>query len=78
MSDVTVPSGLWEPDEDAAISTWLYTDGDRVQQGVVIAEIMVQKSSFELTAPATGVLRVIAAIEQPLTQGEIVGRIETE
>ncbi|HMO75955.1 MAG TPA: lipoyl domain-containing protein [Sphingopyxis sp.] len=75
MTDVTVPAGLWSADDEAAISAWLYADGDSVPAGAVIAEIMVEKSSFELIAPASGVLRIAVAAEIPVAQGAIVARI---
>lgn len=75
MTDITVPAGLWNDGDEAAISAWLYADGDAVSEGSVIAEIMVEKSSFELTAPASGILHIDIAAETPVTAGEIVGRI---
>lgn len=75
MTDITVPAGLWSDGDEAAISAWLYADGDAVSEGAVIAEIMVEKSSFELTAPASGTLHIAVAAETPVIAGEIVGRI---
>lgn len=75
MTDITVPAGLWNDGDEAAISAWLYADGDAVSKGAVIAEIVVEKSSFELTAPASGTLHIAVAAETPVIAGEIVGRI---
>lgn len=75
MTDITVPTGLWSESDEAAISAWLYADGDAVAEGAIIAEIMVEKSSFELTAPASGILHIGVAAEIPVTAGEVVGRI---
>lgn len=76
MTDITVPTGLWNDSDEAAISAWLYADGDTVTEGAIIAEIMVEKSSFELTAPVSGTLHIAVAAETPVTAGEIVGRID--
>lgn len=75
MTDITVPAGLWNDGNEAAISAWLYADGDAVAEGAIIAEIMVEKSSFELTAPASGILHISVAAEIPVTAGEVVGSI---
>jgi pyruvate/2-oxoglutarate dehydrogenase complex dihydrolipoamide acyltransferase (E2) component len=75
MIDVTVPAGLWNDGDEAAISAWLYADGDTVSEGAVIAELMVEKSSFEITAPASGTLHIGVPAETPVAAGEVVGRI---
>lgn len=75
MTDVTVPAGLWDENDEAAISAWLYPDGDVVAEGAVIAEVMVEKSSFEILAPSSGILRILAAAETTVRAGEIVARI---
>lgn len=76
MTDIAIAGNLWDEGE-AAISAWLYRDGDRVATGAIIAELMVEKSTFELTAPATGTLRILVAAEEPVAKGQIVARIET-
>lgn len=76
MVDVLVPTGLWSADDEAAISAWLYADGDAVAEGAVIAEIMVEKSSYELFAPASGTLRIAVAAETEVASGDVVARIE--
>jgi len=75
VTDILVQTGLWEDTDTAVIGSWLYSDGDVVQAGAVIAEIMVEKSSFELTAPASGILHIGAAEESEVAAGQVVGRI---
>ena len=75
MTDIVVPAGLWETSDTAVIGSWLYGDGDTVQAGAAIAEIMVEKSSFELLAPTSGILQVGAAEESEIKAGQVVGRI---
>lgn len=74
MTDVLVPADLWE-DGEASISAWLYQDGDTVQEGATIADMMVEKANYELTAPASGVLRILVAAEQPIVKGQTVATI---
>lgn len=75
MTDVTIPAGLWSADDEAAISAWLYADGDAVAEGAIIAEIMVGKSSFELIAPVSGTLRINIAAETLVRAGAVAARI---
>lgn len=75
MTDVSIPAGLWNESDEAAISAWLYSDGDAVSEGSVIAEIMVEKSSFELVAPASGTLHILVGAEVPVRAGEVAARI---
>jgi pyruvate/2-oxoglutarate dehydrogenase complex dihydrolipoamide acyltransferase (E2) component len=73
--EVRVPDHSWEEDVEGILSTWLYETGDRVQTGAVIAQIMVEKVQFDLAAPASGVLHIDVAQEQPIRKGDLVARI---
>lgn len=75
MTDVIIPTGLWNETDEAAISAWFYGTGDLVSQDAVIAEIMVEKASFELLAPASGQLHIAVAAEVPVAAGDVVARI---
>lgn len=75
MTDIIVSSDLWDEGE-AAISAWLYGDGDQVVAGAIVAELMVEKSTMELIAPATGRLHILVAAEESVAKGQIVARIE--
>ncbi len=75
MIDIVIANNLWDEGE-AAISAWLYADGDRVAAGAIVAELMVEKSTLEIIAPATGILRILVAAEEPVAKGQIVARIE--
>ena len=75
MTGIVIADNLWDEGE-AAISAWLYQDGDRVAAGAIVAELMVEKSTMEIIAPAAGILRILAAAEEPVAKGQIVARIE--
>jgi len=45
--------------DKGTVSRWLKTEGDRVDSGEVIAEIESEKATFELQAPAKGILGTI-------------------
>ncbi len=77
MTDVTVPLDLWdEDDKTGSIVLWLYPDGAQVQQGQLIAEILVEKVTLELEAPASGTLKIKVAPEVVVNKGDVVATIE--
>lgn len=74
--DVLVPQDLWEEDSDAVISAWLFEDGDRVNTGDILAEIMIEKVTHELLAPASGVLKLLVAAEdETVVKGDKLAEI---
>jgi len=75
MTEVKIPDDLWDDDGEGAISAWLYEDGDRVEAGTVIAEVMNEKVASELLAPAAGALAIVTAAEEPVRKGQVVARI---
>ena len=76
MSEVRIPDDLWDDDSEGAISAWLYEDGDRVEAGAVIAEVMNEKVASELQAPVSGALAILTEAEEPVRKGQIVARID--
>jgi pyruvate/2-oxoglutarate dehydrogenase complex dihydrolipoamide acyltransferase (E2) component len=74
-TEVLIPEDLWEEDEEAVITSWLVSDGNVVEQGDVIAEIMVQKIQYELEAPVSGTLQIIKEMEEIVAKGDKVATI---
>ena len=74
MIDIIIADNLWDEGE-AAISAWLYADGDRVAAGAIVAELMVEKTTMEVIAPAAGTLHILVAAEEPVAKGQMVARI---
>jgi pyruvate/2-oxoglutarate dehydrogenase complex dihydrolipoamide acyltransferase (E2) component len=75
MIPVVIPADLWEGEAEGAVSAWLFADGDAVRAGDLIAEVMVEKTSFDVTAPAAGILRIRVPAEQPFKRGSIIAAI---
>lgn len=75
MIEVRVPEGQWETDQEAALATWLYGDGETVAAGITICEIMVEKTSFEVAAPAGGILKIAVAEDDVVAPGQVIGSI---
>lgn len=75
MTDVHIPADLWNDDSQGAVSVWFFEAGDRVNQGDALCEVMVEKSTFEIAAPASGVLTIVAEVEEPVNRGALIARI---
>lgn len=75
-TEVKVPQDLWRDDSmEAVITNWLASDGASVHKGALIAEIMVEKSQFEITAPADGVLTIVKQVDDIVRKGDVIGEI---
>ena len=74
---VAIPKDLWEPhgDEEAILVGWLARDGAVVAEGAVIAEIMVDKVTVDVTAPASGRLAIVTPAEARVHLGDVIAKI---
>lgn len=75
-TSILIPGHLWDGDQQCVLTNWLAADGGRVQAGEPIAEIMVEKTQFELAAPAGGVLSIKASVDDILSKGDLIGLIQ--
>ncbi|MGE5291153.1 MAG: lipoyl domain-containing protein [Micromonosporaceae bacterium] len=76
-ADVLFPQLSQEqPDAEGVVTTWFVGDGNPVAQGQLIAEVMVEKVSGDVHAPATGCVRLLVAEDQTARQGDVIARIE--
>lgn len=74
-SDIVIAGDLWDGDEQAVVTNWFASDGATVTQGMLLAEIMVAKTQFEVRAPADGVLTIVRNVDDIVSKGDVVGRI---
>jgi len=76
---VKVPDVWGENKEiDGTIINWFYDEGARLSQGTVIAEGMVEKVTFEITAPVAGTLtKILSKVDEPIRVGSRVAEIES-
>ncbi|MCU0356617.1 MAG: 2-oxoglutarate dehydrogenase complex dihydrolipoyllysine-residue succinyltransferase [Cyclobacteriaceae bacterium] len=72
---VKVPT-VGESITEVTIANWLKNDGDVIQMDEVIAELESDKASFELNAPAAGVLRIKKQKGDAVPIGELICEIE--
>ena len=63
----------------AVLSLWYVRPGDRVYEGDRVAEVLIPGATFDVPAPATGVLgERLALPNDPLTTGQVLGVIREE
>jgi pyruvate/2-oxoglutarate dehydrogenase complex dihydrolipoamide acyltransferase (E2) component len=60
---------------DAVLSQWLIDDGAQVVTGQPLYSIESDKSVQEIESPATGTLRVLAAVGETYTVGTVLAEI---
>jgi len=78
MADIVIPEGLWDAGvtPEGVVSNWFYADGATVSKGDVVAEIMVEKSTFDIEAPTDGVLRRTIAKDGVIRPGSVIGAVD--
>ena len=75
MTDIIIPTDLWEEDEETVITTWLVSDGATVEEGTLIAEIMTAKVQYEINAPASGTVTIKEVADAVVPKGAVIGAI---
>jgi len=65
-----------EPYAEGVLATWFVSDGDRVASGQLLGEVMVEKVSGDVLAPAAGQVRLLVSEDQTARQGEVIARID--
>jgi pyruvate/2-oxoglutarate dehydrogenase complex dihydrolipoamide acyltransferase (E2) component len=63
---------------EGVIVAWLVRSGERVQHGAVLAELMYEKTSVEIVAPAAGCVTILVAAEAPVRAGSVIASIQTD
>ena len=76
MTQIIVPE-LGDGIEKATIACWHFAEGDMVQEGDDVLELVTDKASFNISATQSGKLKRIAASEgEEVPIGSAVGVIE--
>jgi pyruvate/2-oxoglutarate dehydrogenase complex dihydrolipoamide acyltransferase (E2) component len=79
MIELIITQDEWptEQQADGMVVEWTVAVGDKVKQGQVILEIVVVKTTMEVPAPSTGVLREICVTKGKLFKpGTVLAQIE--
>ena len=61
---------------EMTLSEWMFGDGETVQQGETLYTVETDKSTNEIEAQASGVLRVIGVEGEVYPVGTLIGTIE--
>ena len=73
--DIVISEDVCEADSEVVITTWLVEDGDVVEKGMPICELMAEKAQMEFDAPCAGTIKFIAELEKPLSPGDVIAEI---
>jgi pyruvate/2-oxoglutarate dehydrogenase complex dihydrolipoamide acyltransferase (E2) component len=77
VADVVFPRlSEQDPTAEGVLATWFVSDGDQVANGQLLGEVMVDKVSGEVLAPAAGQVRLLVAEEQAARQGDVIARVD--
>lgn len=78
MTEIRIPDDLWNTDDtpEGAMGTWLYDDGETVDEGTTVATVMAGKTEYDVPAPVSGTLHVDKKADAAVTPGTVIGRVE--
>ena len=76
MADVLFPRlSEKEPTADGVLATWFVSDGDQVAGGQLLGEVMVDKVTRDVVAPAAGRVRLLVSEDQAVRQGDVIAAV---
>lgn len=73
--EIRVPDGIAAEDSEIVVANWVVTDGEHVDEGDLVCELMVTKVTVEVPAPASGRLEQRAVEEDVVAVGAVLGVI---
>ena len=77
MSEViSFPVMSKDESADGVLSTWFVRTGETVRAGQVIAEVSVDKVSWDVEAPVAGTVTCLVEEEAAVPQGADIARID--
>jgi pyruvate/2-oxoglutarate dehydrogenase complex dihydrolipoamide acyltransferase (E2) component len=77
VADVVFPHlSQQDPTAEGVLATWFVSDGDQVASGQLLGEVMVDKVSGEVVAPAAGHIHLLVAEEQTARQGDVIAHVD--
>jgi len=75
--EVKVPI-VSQEDKKGVVNQWYKKDGDVVEEGEEIAEVMIEKVTVLVKAPASGKLKILVPENGEVSQGDAIAVVETE
>lgn len=78
--EIIMAKEVWadvEPGTEALVEDWLVAEGATVKAGQALVNVVVVKSSHEITAPADGVLeKILVAAEDTFAPGAVLALLK--
>ena len=62
--------------QEGQVAEWLVADGGAVTEGEPLFSLEADKSTNEVEAPASGTLRIVAALGETYEVGTVLGYID--
>jgi pyruvate/2-oxoglutarate dehydrogenase complex dihydrolipoamide acyltransferase (E2) component len=77
MTEIRIPEML-NPhgSTEWTVVSWVFADGATVPQGELVCEVMMEKTTVEIEAPASGQLRIVQQADAVVKTGDLIGHIE--
>ncbi|MBE0695216.1 MAG: biotin attachment protein [Aquamicrobium sp.] len=77
-TEITLAPDLWDAaaNPEGIVANWFFQEGASVSKGATVAEIMVEKTTFDIVAPADGRLHIAVAKDGVVTPGAVIGTID--
>ncbi len=75
--ELKVPA-VGESISEVTLLKWLKKDGELIERDEVLAELESEKATFELNAPESGKLKILAQEDEVLPIGAVVAKIDTD
>ncbi len=72
--EVKVPRTTKE-EKTGVLLSWYKNDGDPVEEGEEIAEVMIEKVTLHVRAPESGRLKILVKENEEVAQGQVIGLI---
>lgn len=78
MADIVIPNDLWDVaiTPEGIVANWFYADGSDVPAGATVAEVMAEKSTFDIAVSKAGHLHVAVPKDGVVKPGTVIGRID--
>ena len=80
MLAIRLGDEMWkdvEPGTEALLDKWLVQEGDTVNAGQPVANVVLVKTALEVSAPASGrIARILVAAEQTFGPGRDLALLE--
>lgn len=76
-TDIPVPAELWGCNlmPEGILERWIMPDGGAVSSGDPVAVVRIEDALHDLTAPASGRLRILTCSDSMVEPGTVIGQI---